>query len=94
MKNVRVANSIIIKGYKNFKGEKKLIDFYLFSRNNEKLYAFSKPYTVGCYNLCKSGICVNELMSKRTRDVGMMNFVRYTKFIMPYLAEIYELKAA
>ncbi len=81
-------------GRKNFRGEKKQIDYFILTSGNDKLYAFSYRYTTKAYELCKSGIRVNELASKRSRDMGIMNLVSYYKLMVPYLAEEYELKLA
>ena len=81
-------------GRKNFKGEKKQIDYYLITSCNDRLYAFSYQYTENAYNMCKSGIRVNDLAAKRCRDTGVMKLVNYYNLMVPYLAEEYELKLA
>lgn len=81
-------------GRKNFRGEKKQIDYFILTPENDRLYAFSYRYTTNAYELCKSGIRVNELASKRCRDMGIMKLVNYYKLMVPYLAEEYELKLA
>ena len=48
-----------------------------------------KIYSRHTYDLCKSGIRVNDLVSRRTRDTAVMNLVNYTNLMLPYLAEIY-----
>ena len=94
MKKVRLDNSVKLMGMKNFSGVEKLIDYYLLTGNEKKIYAFSKVYTHNTYDMCKSGIRVNELMSKRSRDTGIMRLVNYTKLVIPYLAEEYALPLA
>ena len=46
------------------------------------------------YNLCKSGILVNDLASRRSRDTGVMRLVNQVNRMLPYLAEIYDLPLA
>ena len=79
---------------KNFKGEKRLVDYYLITADNEMLYAFTRAYTFNTYELCKSGIRANDLAAKRSKDVGVMRLVDYYKMMVPYLADEYELKLA
>lgn len=94
MKRVRVDNKVKLVAKKNFAGEDKLIDYYIQLDNNERIYAFSKAYTNNSYDLCKSGIRINDLTKRRSHDTGIMRLVNYTKFILPYLAEEYELTLA
>ncbi len=93
MKRVRLANNVKLVGIKNFKGDDKLVDYYLILPN-ERLYAFSKRYTHHTYELCRSGIPVNDLMVRRSRDFSIMKLVDYTNLMMPYLAEYYDLPCA
>lgn len=94
MKRVRVADDVRIVGVKNFSGRDKFVDYYLQVPNQANIYAFSKTYTNHSYDLCKSGIRVNDLISRRTRDTGVMRVVKYTNLILPYLAEEYNLPLA
>ena len=94
MKKVRVDNKVKLIGKKNFTGSDKLIDYYFLPDSNERIYAFSKAYTNNSYDLCKAGIRINDLTQRRSHDTGIMRLVKYTKFILPYLAEEYELPMA
>lgn len=94
MRSIMMEKNIKVVGIKNFKGTDKLIDFYLVTENQDKIYAFSKIYTHRTYELCRSGIRVNDLLTTRSRDTGVMRLVKYTKVIMPYLAEEYCLAVA
>lgn len=58
------------------------------------IYAFSKTYTNNSYDLCKAGIRVNDLISRRTRDTGVMHVVKYTNLLLPYFVEEYALPLA
>lgn len=91
MKKVILENNMKMVGVKNFKGKDKKIDFYLVTRDNERLYAFTNTYTHHSYDLCKSGALVNDLVCKKTRDTGVMRLVKQLNRMLPYLAEIYEL---
>ena len=94
MKSVKMERNVKVVGEKNLKGEEKLIDYYIVTEAQERIYAFSKVYTHHTYNLCKSGIRVNDLMTTRSRDTSVMRLVKYTKVIIPYLAEEYNLAVA
>lgn len=45
MKKVILDNNMKIIGIKNFNGKDRKIDFYLITKENERLYAFSNTYT-------------------------------------------------
>jgi len=94
MRKVRLGNNMKIMGIRNFRGAAKKIDYYLITKENEKLYAFSNVYTHNSYDLCKSGILVNDLAGKRSRDTGIMRLVNQVNRMLPYLAEIYDLPLA
>lgn len=94
MKKVILDNNMKIIGIKNFNGKDRKIDFYLITKENERLYAFSNTYTHHSYDLCKSGAIINEIACKRTRDTGVMRLVKQLNRMLPYLAEIYELPVA
>ena len=94
MKKVRLGNKMKIIGVRNFRGATKIIDDYLVTKEYEKLYAFSSVYTHNSYNLCKSGILVNDLAGRRSRDTGVMRLVNQVNRMLPYLAEIYDLPLA
>lgn len=91
MRKIILEDNLKMIGIKNFKGNDRKIDFYLINKNNEKLYAFTNPYTHHSYDLCKSGAIINDLVCKRTRDTGVMRLVKQLNRMLPYLAEIYEL---
>ena len=94
MKRVRVADDVRLIGVKNFSGRDKLVDYYLQVPNQSNIYAFSKTYTNNSYDLCKAGIRVNDLISRRTRDTGVMRVVKYTNLLLPYFVEEYALPLA
>lgn len=91
MKKIILEEQVKIKGVKNYRGKDKLIDYYIEIPGKSKLYAFSKVYTQHTYDMCKSGIRVNELSVKRSRDRGVMRLVNYLNVMLPYLSENYEL---
>lgn len=93
MKKIRLDEQIKLLGVKNFLKDERLIDYYLVT-HREKIYAFSKIYTNNSYEICKSGIRVNELVDIKTRDTGIMRLVKYTNFMLPYLTEFYDLPLA
>ena len=85
---------MMIIGRRNFKGEKKMIDYYLITSGNRMIYAFTRKYSSAAYELCKSGIRANDLAAKKSKDVSVMKLVDYYKLMVPYLADEYELKLA
>ena len=91
MKKIILEEQVKISGIKNFRGEEKLIDFYIEQPGQDKLFVFSKVFTQNTYNLCKSGVRVNELSCKKTRNKGVMRLVNYLNVMLPYLTEYYEL---
>lgn len=90
MKRTKINNQTKLIAEKNYRNE---INYYILTSQNEKLYAFTKPYSMKTWDLCKSGIRLNELMSKRTGHEGVMLLVKYVRYIMPYLCEEYGLTA-
>lgn len=92
MKHVRLEGNVCLVGIKE-RGESgnRKVSYFLRTDNNKMLYAFSRNYSRHTYDLCKAGIRVNDLVSRRTRDTAVMNLVDYTNLMLPYLAEIYGL---
>ena len=90
MKKVKLTNDVKIYGIKNFKGEEKQVDYYIRVKG-EDMYAFTRNFTNGTYDICKSPVTINELIVKKNRDAGVMKLVSYTKLMIPYLAEYYDL---
>lgn len=76
------------------KSSRNEIDYYIITSKNKRLYAFTRPYSMKTWDLCKSGIRINELMYKKINHEGVMLLVKYVKYIMPYLSEEYGLVAA
>ena len=91
MRKIILDGSAKMIGVKNFKGKDKLIDYFIEIPGREKIYAFSRKFTQNAYDMCNSGIRVNELSTKRTRDRGIMNLVKRLNTMLPYLSEYYEL---
>lgn len=94
MKQIRLKGYVNLLGEVRGKGRNRKIDYFLLSADGEKNYAFTRCYTNHTYELCKSGIDVNSLLSKRTRDTGIMNLIKYTKLILPTLVEEYSLQTS
>ncbi|WP_155834107.1 hypothetical protein [Butyrivibrio sp. VCD2006] len=94
MKKIILEEKVKLVGIKNFSGKDKLIDYFLVMPGQEEIYAFSRRYTQRTYDLCKSGIRVNEISTRRSRDHGVMGLVNYLNVMLPYLSEYYDLKVA
>ena len=84
-----VKTNVLVVGVKNFRGKDKMIDYFLLMPDGEKIYAFSIKYTDNTYNLCKGGVRINEILTKRTHDYGIMRLVKRMKFMLPYFKEEY-----
>ena len=91
MRKIILDGSVMMIGVKNFKGKDKLIDYFIEIPGKERIYAFSKKFAQNAYDMCKSGIRVNDLSTKRTRDRGIMKLVERLNSMLPYLSEYYEL---
>ena len=95
MRMLKVSDNIKLVGIKNFTGRDKLVDYYvIIPARQEKVYAFSKIYTDNSYNMCKCGKRINDLLTVRSRDTGIMRLVKYTRHIMPYLIEEHRIPVA
>ena len=67
-----VKTNVLVVGVKNFKGKDKNIDYFLQMPDGEQIYAFSIIYTDHTYDMCKGGIRINDLLTKRSHDYGIM----------------------
>ncbi len=73
----------------------KTVDFFLeIPSENRQIYAFSKKYKKAAYEMCKLGIGVNELLTTKKKDKGIMLLVKHTKYMLPYLMKEYQILAA
>lgn len=87
MKKVQLSEKVKIVGVQDSKKDAKKINYYIITEQKERLYAFTKRYTRTAYDLCKSGIRVNELLYYKSRHSDIMTLVSYTKRMMPYLID-------
>ena len=94
MKKIILKEQAKLLGVKNFQGEDKMIDYYITIPGKADIYAFSKKYTHTTYDICKSGIRVNEISTKRSRNRSVMRLVNYLNVMLPYLTEYYGLEVA
>ena len=90
MKRVRVENNIFIIAKKSTK--ERLLDYYIQLSNGDKEYLFTKNYSTECFEMCKAGMPINQLLCSRRRNPAVMKLVNYLNFMMPYFVEYYELK--
>lgn len=82
--------NLYIIGRKNFRNEERMIDFYLIFSNGTETYLFTKRYSNNSYELCKGGIRINDLISTRRRDFGIMRLVECMKRMVPYIKQEFE----
>ena len=85
-----VKTNVLVIAIKNFRGKEKLIDYYLVLPDGEKIYAFSRRYTDNTYKMCKGGVRLNDLLTKKSHDTAIMYLVKRMKFMLPYLKEEYQ----
>ena len=93
MKKVFLKEAVLLTGVKSRKDCDRMIDYYIEQPGRERIYAFTRVYTRSTYEMCKSGIRINELMIKRSRDGGVMGLVDHLNIMLPYLREYYEIPA-
>ena len=91
MRRTFVSKNIRLSAVKNFGGKDKLVDYFIEQPGKPKIYAFSKAFTQNTYDLCKSGIRINDLCIKKSRDRGVMRLVNYLNLVLPHLCEDYDL---
>ena len=70
-----VKTNVFVIAVKNFKGRDKLIDYFLLLPDGERIYAFSRKYTDNTYRMCRGGVRLNDLLTKKSHDTGIMNLV-------------------
>ena len=90
MKKVRVENNIFIIARKSRRG--KLLDYYMQFPNGEEDYLCTKNYSTKCFEMCKAGIPINQLLYSRRRNPAVMKLVNYLNFMMPYFVDYFALK--
>lgn len=84
-----VKSNIIIVGVKNFTGADRKVNYYLIMPDGNRIYAFTRKFTQKTYEMCKGGIRVNDLLTRRSEDYSVMSLIKYLKFMMPYFKEEY-----
>lgn len=82
MKNLKIDNRTRLIGVRK-DGEE--VNYYIQTSTNEMIYAFTRDFSLKEWNICKSGIRVDDLLTKKRRHEGVMNLVKHAKYIIPYL---------
>lgn len=90
MKKIKIKNNIFLIAKRSSKDKNKL-DYYLRMPSGKYEYAFTRKYSMLCYNVCKSGIPLNIVLHRKKKNTAFMSMVDYLNFIMPYLIEYYDL---
>ena len=91
MKKVILEEKVKLYGIKDGEGRDRVVHYYIQYPGAERIYAFTKPFSTGTYEICKSGIRINDLSTRRTRDKAVMKLVEYLNVMLPYLCEYYDL---
>lgn len=92
MRKLRVRNNIFVVARKSVKGRK--LDYYMQMPDGKENYMFTKNYSTECYQICRAGVPINQVLGIRRRNAAVMNMVKYLNFMMPYFVEYFELKTA
>lgn len=93
MKSIRVKEKYRLTArLKRLEGGERKLDYYLDIPEEGTMYLFTRNYSNTCYDACKSGIGVMNILYGRKRNVSYMNLVKCLKRMMPYLVEYYELE--
>ena len=90
MTKMLLENSVGIIARKSAK-KYRMLDYYLVLKNGDMFYAFSRNYSRGCYDLCRSRVPVNTVLHVRENNKAVMNLKKYLKRMIPYLKEEYSL---
>lgn len=84
------TNLVVVSKINNRDGKKKL-DYHLHCPNGDAIYLFTKNYVHRCYDMCKGGIRINELLYKKSKDFGVMQLVKQLNRYESYIKYEYEL---
>lgn len=90
MKKYQQYNDLRLRGIKKDSSRPRVITYLLCNRK-DSVYAFSRDFTKSTWDLVKSGIRVDTLLGYKTRDASIMNLVKCSKRLIPYLVDFYEL---
>jgi len=91
MKKVILQDKVKLYGIMDEEGKQKVVHYYIQCPGMGRVYAFTRPYSKGTYELCKAGIRVNDLSTRRSRDKALMKLVKRLNVMLPYLREYYDL---
>ena len=91
MKNLKIDNRTKLIGIRKDDEE---VNYYIQTPTNEMIYALSRNLSLKEWDICKSGIRIEDLFVKRIRQEGVMNLVKHVKYIIPYLCQEYNLLSA
>ena len=82
-----VSDCVRLIGIARMKGSEEIIDFYFVHPKYGRVYAFTRKYTKGAYELVKCGIPVKNLLCVRSRDTMIMRLVKYLSNSMLYFMD-------
>ncbi len=70
------------------------LDYYLKTPTGEILYLFTRAYSTACYDLCRGGAPINNVLYAKKHNEALMKLSKYLNFMMPYFIDYYELETA
>lgn len=89
-KSVTLKNSNMVIARKNGRS----LDYYIKGADKREYYLFTKDFAIRCYQKCKSGIPINNLLHDKNKDTAYMKMIKKLKFMLPYFMEYYDLEVA
>ena len=91
MSKMKHTNGMYLIARKVEKDGIRKLNYYVQTSDHQTYYAFTRKYSDGCYGLCKSGIMIEKLVSKKTKNTAVMRMIQNVKRMWNYLIEYYEL---
>ena len=90
MKKISVEKNIFIIAKKSKTPYK--LDYYLQFPDKVEEYMFTRNYSAKCYEACKSGVPLNNMIFAKRKNPAVVKLVKYLQFMMPYFIDYYELR--
>lgn len=66
------------------------IDYYLIAPDGTRTYLVTGPYVHKCYDMCKGGIRMNDLLKWKGKNKGTMKLVDCMKRMSSYIQQEFD----